>query len=136
MALAAFGAATLLPFQSEIVFAAIQLRGSLPLGWLIVVASIANTAGSFVNYLMGLWIEHYRDRRWFPVKEAQLARAQAWYQRWGLWSLLLSWAPLGDAITVVAGVMRTPVWAFLALVGLAKTLRYILLAWATAGLLG
>jgi membrane protein YqaA with SNARE-associated domain len=78
---------------------------------------------------MGRGVERYRGRRWFPASEAQLARAQAWYGRWGLWTLLLSWAPLGDAITLVAGIMRTPVWIFVGLVGLAKTVRYIALAW-------
>ncbi len=133
---AAFGAATLLPFQSEIVFAAIQLRGNLPLVWLIVAASVANTVGSGVNYLMGRGIERFRDRRWFPVGPDQLHKAQEWYRRWGVWTLLLSWAPLGDAVTVVAGIMRTPPWLFLLLVGLAKTLRYIALAWLTAAVMG
>ncbi|KUF11031.1 YqaA family protein [Pseudoponticoccus marisrubri] len=133
--LAAFGAATFLPFQSEIVFAAMQLRDAWPIVTLVVVASIGNTLGSAVNYAMGLGAERFKHRRWFPATEAQLARAQAWYQRWGVWSLLLSWAPLGDAITLVAGVMRTPLWLFLALVGFAKTVRYIIFAALTAGFL-
>lgn len=133
--LAAFGAATVLPFQSEIVFAAMQIGGAWPVWPLVVVASIGNTLGSCVNYAMGRAAERYRDRRWFPANEAQLARAQAWYGRWGVWTLLLSWAPLGDAITLIAGIMRTPVWLFVALVGFAKTVRYIVFAALTAGFL-
>ena len=95
---AAFGAATILPFQSEIVFAALQVRGELSLPLLILVASVGNTLGSVVNYLLGLMVERFRDRRWFPVSQAQLDRAQRWYAKWGVWSLLLSWAPLGDAL--------------------------------------
>lgn len=129
---AAFGAATLLPFQSEVVFVGLQLAGSLPLLTLIIVASVGNTLGAVVNYMMGRGIEHFRTRRWFPVNAAQLARAQAWYARWGIWTLLLSWAPLGDAFTVVAGIMRTPVWVFLVLVSLAKTGRFVALGWITA----
>lgn len=129
---AAFGAATLLPFQSEVLFAALQIREVTPVWQLVVVASVGNTLGSAVNYVLGRGIEHYRDRRWFPMTEAQLDRAQAWYARWGVWTLLLSWAPLGDAITVVAGIMRTPFALFLTLVALAKTGRYLALAWATA----
>ena len=132
----AFGAATILPFQSEIVFAALQLRAEIPLAILIAVASLGNTLGSVLNYWMGLWVEHYRGRRWFPASEAQLERAQRWYARWGIWSLLLSWAPLGDAITVAAGVMRTRFPVFLVLVGVAKTGRYLALAWLTARTLG
>ena len=132
---AAFGAATLLPFQSEIVFGALQAAGAAPLWAIVVVASVGNTLGSVVNYVMGLWVEHYRHRRWFPVTEAQLDRAQRWYARWGVWSLLMSWAPFGDALTVAAGVMRTPWWLFLALVSLAKTGRYLILAGLLSGVI-
>ncbi|MBE0454819.1 YqaA family protein [Roseovarius autotrophicus] len=128
---AAFGAATLLPFQSEIVFIALQVAGTVSLPALLIVASVGNTLGSVVNYVMGRGIERFRHRRWFPVTEAQLERAQDWYARWGVWTLLMSWAPLGDGFTVVAGIMRTPVWLFVALVAVAKTGRYLVLAWIT-----
>lgn len=128
---AAFGAATILPFQSEVVFVGLQLAGTATLTWLILVASIGNTLGAVVNYAMGRGIERFRHRRWFPANAAQIARAQGWYARWGVWTLLLSWAPLGDAFTVIAGVMRTPVWLFVVLVTIAKTGRYIVLAWIT-----
>ena len=129
---AAFGAATILPFQSEVIFVGLQLGGSLPLVTLIAVASFGNTLGAVVNYVMGRGVERFRTSRWFPVNTGQLARAQRWYARWGVWTLLLSWAPLGDAFTVVAGIMRTPVWIFLTLVTLAKTGRYVVLGWLTA----
>lgn len=128
---AALGAATILPFQSEVVFVALQMAGGAPVAWLVAVASLGNTLGAGVNYVMGRGIERFRTRRWFPVGAAQLARAQRWYARWGVWTLLLSWAPLGDGFTVIAGVMRTPVWLFLILVTIAKTGRYIVLAWLT-----
>jgi membrane protein YqaA with SNARE-associated domain len=129
---AAFGAATILPFQSEVVFVALQLAGSVPLAALLIVASVGNTLGSVLNYAMGRGIERFRHRRWFPVNAAQLARAQRWYARWGVWTLLMSWAPLGDGFTVIAGIMRTPVWLFVTLVAIAKTGRYLALAWLTA----
>ena len=44
-----------------------------------------------------------------PVSEAQLARAQGWFQRYGVWTLLMSWLPVvGDALTVVAGSRERP----------------------------
>ena len=128
---AAFGAATILPFQSEVVFVALQVAGAVPVAWLVAVASVGNTLGAVVNYVMGRGIERFRHHRWFPVNAAQLARAQRWYARWGVWTLLMSWAPFGDGFTVIAGVMRTPVWVFLVLVTIAKTGRYIALAWLT-----
>jgi membrane protein YqaA with SNARE-associated domain len=133
--LAAFGAASLLPMQSEPVLVALLLLGEQPAWALVLVASIGNTLGSCLNWLLGRWIEHYRDRRWFPVTPEKLARAEGWYRRWGKWSLLLSWAPvIGDPLTLIAGVLREPFWTFCILVAVAKTGRYIVLTLITLGL--
>lgn len=52
------------------------------------------------------------------------------YLRWGWPSLLLSWVPVvGDPLTVMAGVMRTPFALFLLLVAIAKFGRYAALLW-------
>ena len=114
--LAAFGAATILPFQSELVFGALVLEKVSPLWLIVTVASVGNTLGSVVNYGMGLFVEHWKDKRWFPATPRQLERARQWYLKYGVWTLLLSWAPFADPITIVAGVLRTPFWLFLVLV--------------------
>ncbi len=132
---AAFLAATIFPAHSEPVLVGLQLAG-YPVVPLIIVASIGNTLGAVVNWALGRGVERFRDRRWFAASAESLDRATTWYQRWGRWSLLLSWAPvIGDALTVAAGVLREPLWSFLLLVAVAKTGRYILLAAATAGLI-
>jgi membrane protein YqaA with SNARE-associated domain len=125
---AAFLAATPIPFQSELIFLAAQAAAIAPLWLLIVVASIGNTLGSCVTFVIGRQITRFQNRTWFPVTPAQLARATTWFQRWGLWSLLLSWAPFGDAIVLASGVLRTPWPVFLGLVAIAKTARYLVLA--------
>ena len=57
-----------------------------------------------------------------------LGRAQAWFQRYGVWSLLLAWAPIGgDALTFVAGVMRVRFDVFILLTGFGKGARYAIL---------
>ncbi|WP_061237489.1 YqaA family protein [Ectopseudomonas composti] len=127
--LSAFGAATLLPLQSEAVLVALLLAGQHPLWALLLVATLGNVLGSWVNWLLGRSLEHYRERRWFPVSPARLQQAQVWYARYGRWSLLLSWMPLiGDPLTLVAGVMRERLWIFLVIVTLAKAGRYAVLA--------
>jgi membrane protein YqaA with SNARE-associated domain len=132
---AALGAASVLPLQSEPLLVGLLLLREQPAWALVVVASIGNTLGSCINWLLGRWIERYRDRRWFPVPPASLARAEGWYHRWGRWSLLLSWAPvIGDPLTLVAGVLREPFPTFLLLVAVAKTGRYLVLALVTLGL--
>ena len=130
----AFLAATIFPAHSEPVLVGLQLAG-YPVLPLVIVASIGNTLGAVVNWALGRGIERFRDRRWFPASTSSLDRASAWYRRWGRWSLLLSWAPLGgDALTITAGVLREPLWSFLLLVAVAKSCRYIVLAAVTAGL--
>ncbi|MEQ8802919.1 MAG: YqaA family protein [Haliea sp.] len=127
--LTAFGAATLLPLQSEAVLAGLLLQGEHPAILLLAVATAGNALGAIVNWWLGRYVEHWRDRRWFPVSGSALDRAQERYHRYGRWSLLLSWAPIiGDPLTVVAGVMREPFWSFLALVVAAKAGRYLVLA--------
>lgn len=125
----AFLAATILPAQSEAALAGLILAGAYPVTTLIAVASVGNVLGSAVNWLLGRGIALYRGRPWFPADSASLERATRWYARYGRWSLLLSWAPfVGDPLTVVAGVLREPLWSFLVLVTLAKTGRYLVLA--------
>jgi len=126
--LAALAAATILPMQSEAVLVGLLLADYSPI-WLLAVASIGNVLGSVINWYLGRGIAHFQDRRWFPVGPAALARAEAWYRRYGRWSLLLSWAPVvGDPLTVVAGILREPMPVFLLLVTIAKVGRYLVLA--------
>ncbi len=129
---AAFLAATIFPFQSDLV----GLLVAEPSHWptLLLAASVGNTLGSLVNWLLGRFIERFRDRRWFPVKPKDYERVERWYARWGIWSLLFAWLPFGgDALTVVAGALRTPLLPFVVLVGVGKTARYAVLVAATLG---
>lgn len=123
-------AATLFPLQSEAVLAGLLIAGREPAWALIAVASVGNVAGATINWALGRGIEHFRDRRWFPVKPAALARGERWYARYGRWSLLLRWAPvIGDPLTMIAGVLREPLPTFLAIVTFAKVARYLVIAW-------
>ncbi|MDG0898659.1 DedA family protein [Pseudomonas sp. GD03721] len=135
--LAAFGAATLIPMQSEAVLAGLLASGSYSVTMLLLVATAGNVLGSAANWLLGRYIEHFRHKRWFPVSDDKLARAQVAYHRYGRWSLLLSWVPIiGDPLTMIAGVMREPLWSFLLIVLLAKFSRYLALTAMTLGVMG
>ena len=128
LAASAFLAATLLPASSEAMLAGLVVAEAAPIALLLAVASVFNIAGSCVNWLLGRAAERLKDRSWFPVNAESLQRAQAWYRRYGVWSLLASWVPIvGDPLTVAAGVMRTPIMIFLPLVAFAKTARYAII---------
>ena len=122
----AFLAATLLPFYSEVVLVA--LLSANPDLWVMLwlVATLGNTAGAALNWLLGRYFLHFQGRRWFPFRENSLGKAQSWFQRYGVWSLLLAWLPVGgDALTFVAGMMRVRFAVFWSLTLIGKGLRYL-----------
>ncbi|MBU0536903.1 MAG: VTT domain-containing protein, partial [Gammaproteobacteria bacterium] len=96
-------------------------------GWLWFAATTGNTLGAGINWWMGMKLSQYSDRRWFPARKADLIRAQNWFKRYGKWTLLMSWMPIGgDALTVVGGIMRIPATPFFILVAIGKGIRYAL----------
>ena len=132
----AFVSATLLPAQSEAVLGALLTDGSHSAVLLIAVATLGNTLGAATNWLLGLYVNRLKDRRWFPVKPERLEQAERWYRRWGRWSLLMSWAPVfGDALCLAAGVLREPFRSFFCIVLAAKFLRYLAVAALIASML-
>ena len=127
--LSALVAATVFPMQSEAVLAVLLLGGEKSVMALVIVATVGNVLGSVINWVLGMYLLRFKDHRWFPSTDVQLKRAQDWYGRYGRWSLLGSWLPVvGDPLTVVAGVMREPLFSFVVLVTLAKGARYLVLA--------
>ena len=122
----AFGAARLLPLQSEAVLVGLLIQAEHSALILIAVASLGNILGSCVNWYLGLKVEQFKDKKWFPVSEVKLNQAQNIYHKYGFWSLLLSWVPIiGDPITLIAGLMKENFIRFLWVVSIAKIGRYV-----------
>lgn len=120
----AFGAATLLPFYSELTLGYLLSQGH-PIWALWAVATAGNSLGSAVNWLLGRYLTRFESHRWFPFKGKALATAQSWFQRYGVWSLLLAWLPIGgDALTFIAGIMRVRFAVFFTLTTIGKGARY------------
>ena len=129
---ASFLAATVFPFQSELVLVGLLLSGNYSWPVLLAVATVGNVLGAVVNWALGRFFLHVRDRRWFPVTPATYARVERWYARYGVWSLLFAWLPIGgDPLTVVAGALRTNLALFVVLVTVGKLGRYAVLVAAT-----
>lgn len=133
MAGAAFVAATLLPAQSEAVFVALLAARTVDPLALFLVASVANTAGSVLNWWLGRLIARHGVER-LPVRlrpdPVRLAKAQGWFERYGWPSLLFAWLPIGgDPLTFVAGTLDYPLGRFVVLVFIGKAGRYAAL-WA------
>jgi membrane protein YqaA with SNARE-associated domain len=89
--------------------------------------------GSVVNGVIGRQVDRFKHKRWFPVSEMQLHKARNRFNRYGQWSLLMGWLPLGgDALTLVGGIMRVPWLNFVILVGIGKGARYAFVLWLVA----
>ena len=123
-----FLAATILPLSSELVLSTMLLTDSFDKYLLLVVASFGNILGSSVNWYLGKKILIFKDKKWFPANERQIAKGEIYFKKYGIWSLLLAWVPIiGDPLTIVAGILRVKFFTFLILVSISKISRYIFL---------
>ena len=119
-------AATILPLSSEIVLTTMLLTNLFEKNILLIVASFGNILGSIFNWYLGKKITIFQDRKWFPVSPEQLNKSQKYFQKYGLWSLLLAWVPvIGDPLTLLAGVLKVRFSIFFLLVSISKISRYI-----------
>ncbi|VGM95385.1 Inner membrane protein yqaA [uncultured Avibacterium sp.] len=123
----AFLSATVLPGNSEIIFLFLTAPFigavfSIDLFELLVAAVLGNTLGGMATYMIG---------RWFPkLEQKNLQRSWALnnIQRYGIWTLLLSWLPIvGDAFCAMAGWLRFNWLKSLLLIMIGKLFRYTLL---------
>lgn len=125
--ISSFLAATILPLSSEIVLSALLLNGLSPVP-LVLIATIGNVLGAFVNYLAGFYGSGYVIKKWLSTSEASIISAQNRFNKYGVLSLLLAWVPvIGDPLTVIAGILRVNLLIFFSLVSIGKFIRYLLI---------
>ena len=122
--IAAFLAATILPFSSEVVLTGVLLAGAYY--WPCMIAATAgNFLGGMTCYWLGMagkieWIKKY-----LRLDITKLERIQKWAKKHGSWIGFFVFLPgIGDFIAVALGFLRANVWivAFSMLIG--KALRY------------
>ena len=128
MLIAAFLAASILPFSSEAVMVGLQAAGLDPVA-LIAYGTIGNVLGSMFNYTIGRlgkmeWIEKY-----LHVKKEDLDKAHRFMAGRGLLSVI---PVIGDVITVALGLMRANVVIVVISVTISKLARYMLLVYGAS----
>lgn len=131
----AFVSATLLPSSSEVVLATMisQAKANLWLLWLA--ATSGNVLGSCVNYWLGTHVLRFKHKKWFPVSEQGIVKAQSQFKKYGVYSLLFAWLPIiGDPLTVIGGIFKVRFSVFLLLVTLGKGVRYLVVIALAIGL--
>jgi membrane protein YqaA with SNARE-associated domain len=122
--LAAFLAATVLPFSSEAVLVAMAL-GPWSSVALWAVASAGNWLGGMSSYGLGRLGDLERIARWLRTDPVKAQRWQQRIQRYGSWAALLCWVPvIGDPIAIALGLGKAPVWPVGVLMFVGKSVRY------------
>lgn len=128
MFIAAFLAATVLPFSSEAVLGFLLLH-DFDSALTVAVATAGNVLGSFTNYAIGYWGGGWLIRKVLRMSESEQDKATARFRKYGIWSLLFAWVPvIGDPLTVVAGTLKVNFLLFTILVTTGKLIRYVIIA--------
>ena len=120
--------ATIVPFGSEVYFATLLSLGKYNNFLLLISASVGNILGSVFNWICGYYINYFVKKSWFPIKQDKIKKGTELFNKYGKWSLLLSWVPfIGDPITFVAGTLRFSFIPFIILVSIGKVGRYLII---------
>lgn len=126
-----FFASTLLPLGSEWLLIMLLLQGSNPIAT-VAVATAGNSLGAGTNYLIGYFGGDWLVEKVLRIDKKRQQQAKIWFNRYGSWSLLLSWLPIiGDPLCLISGTLRTGLLKFSLLVTIGKGLRYSFLTLLT-----
>ncbi len=122
----AFGAATVIPLSSEIVFLSLILSGYDPVT-IIVVASLGNCLGVTFNYILGYYGLN-KFIRYFGYSRKIHNWIYKKTQKYHLFIYIFGWAPIiGDPITIYAGISKLKFSYFAIIIYGGRIIRYILI---------
>jgi membrane protein YqaA with SNARE-associated domain len=119
--------ASILPGVTEAVMAGVLCLGSANLWPVVAFATVGSVLGSAAQWFIGRFFSQYKDHKRFPLKADDYDKYSRWFGKYGVWTLLLAWLPgVGDVMTLVAGLFRTPFVLSMVLVAIAKGARFAL----------
>lgn len=126
--LASFLASTVVPFGSEwLVLLLVQMKFNIFV--VVIVASLGNFLGACTSYYIGLKGRGLVERH-LGIEPVKIEKAERYFSKYGAYVLLFTWLPfIGDAFTVVSGLLRLRFWLFSVLVFTGKFLRYLAVAY-------
>ena len=128
---AAFLAATVVPFSSEVVLTGMLAAGYSPV-ISIVVATLGNWLGSLTSYWIGRlgkweWIEKY-----LKIPTSKIERVSNKIKGKEGWIAFFSWLPgIGDPIVVALGFLKTRFFTTMIWILIGKTVRFIVWGYLT-----
>ena len=128
-------ASTVVPGGVEVLLYFMMDSGNYGFCELLMTASIGNTIGGVITFMMGGLLVKGMERlswhetlsRYFKLEQRSVMRIQ----KWGLPALLFTWMPIiGDPLALAGGYLRLPFWPSLVMIGIGKFVRYLVLLWA------
>lgn len=129
--LASFLAATILPFSSEVVFAALIAAG-MDIWTSILYATAGNAAGGATCYYLGRFGKMEWLEKWFKIKPDKIDKTIRWMHGRGAVMGFFGFLPaVGDVMLVALGFMRANVPVVMISMTLGKFLRYLLIGFGT-----
>lgn len=104
--LGSFLAATVVPFSSDALYAAILALTKNPVGCLIF-ATLGNWLGGLTSYIIGWFGKWEWIEKWFHINHVKIARQHFRINRYGAYLALFSWVPfIGDIFAIALGFFR------------------------------
>ena len=126
---ASFLAATILPFSSEVVFAALIAAG-LDLWSLIIIATIGNSLGGATCYYLGKLGKIEWLNKWFKISEEKITKTINRLQgKGGLMGFFGFLPVVGDGILVALGYMKANSTIVMISMTLGKFARYLIIGY-------
>jgi membrane protein YqaA with SNARE-associated domain len=98
-----------------------------------IVSAFGATIGELTGYVAG------SSGRAIINKEEKLVKVEGWMRKYGLWTIFVLAVipnPLFDLAGMVSGAGRIPVWKFLLVTLLGKTIKFLVIAFIGAGSVG
>lgn len=122
-----FLAATILPFSSEAILAAMAL-GPWATSTLWMVASAGNWLGGMSSYGIGRLGDLEQIAKLLRMDPLKAIRLQGKVEKYGYWAALLTWVPvIGDPLAVALGLGKAPWLPVTILMLIGKAARYAVL---------
>lgn len=133
---AAFLAATVLPFASEFVLVGVIAVGVDP--WTaLLAASAGNTLGGMTSYALGYIFELKKVMGWFGIRPDRMDRMYPYAHKYGFWMGFLGFMPaIGDVIMIALGSLRCSWIGVLLTSAAGKTLRYYIIVFTQMSIQG
>ena len=119
-----FLAATIIPFSSEGVLAAMLINDFNPT-LLLIAASTGNTLGGLSGYILGNIGNWALIEKYLKTKKDKVLIYESRIKKYGALIAFLTWLPfIGDILAIALGFFRVSIYKTILYMSIGKTLRY------------